>query len=105
MDISQPYNNVVPSETITLTCNCAPLINATSTFVQCGVVDDCIGDCAEPFSYYDVWMTQECIDSWPSIGCAVWLDEAGTTIFPDGSYNNGFSACIQLTNGVVVAIP
>jgi len=105
IDISQPYTGIGTSETITLTCNCNPLINATSTFVQCGVVDNCIGDCAGEFSYYDVWMTQECIDSWPSIGCAVWLDQNATIPFPDGSYNNGFSACIQLTNGVVVAIP
>lgn len=106
IDISQPYNGVTPSETVTETCKCSPLVNTTNTFVQCGAVNDCpSGACSQPYDYYNVWMIQECIDAWPSIGCQVWLDEAKTTPFPEGSYNNGDSGCIVIIGGVVTTIP
>ena len=81
------------------------LVNTTSTFVDCGGGCNPGSDCAYPLDYFNVWMTQSCIDSWPTIGCEVWLDEFKTTPFPDGNYNNGEGACITITDGVVTAIP
>jgi hypothetical protein len=80
------------------------LVNTTDVFVNCP--EACPGSgCPQPYNYYDVWMTQSCIDSWPTIGCEVWLDEFKTTPFPNGNYNNGDGACITITDGVVTAIP
>lgn len=81
------------------------LVNTTNKFVDCGGGCNPGPGCAEPLDYFNVWMTQSCIDSWPTIGCKVWLDEFKTTPFPDGNYNNGEGACITITGGVVTAIP
>jgi hypothetical protein len=81
------------------------IVNTTSTFVECGIVGDCGKFCEEPFNYYDVYMTQNCIDNWPSIGCEVWLDAKKRTAFPDGGYSNGTEVgCIVITDGIVTAI-
>lgn len=82
------------------------LVNTTDVFVDCGAgCNPGAGGCQQPFDYFNVWMTQSCIDSWPTIGCEVWLDEFKTTPFPNGNYNNGDGACITITDGVVTAIP
>jgi uncharacterized protein (TIGR02145 family) len=88
--------------TTTTTTTLNPLINTNYTFINC--IAPCGGGCRRPLSYYDVWMIQSCIDSWPLIGCAVWLDEAGTTPFPSGNYNNNDINCIEITDGVVTNI-
>jgi len=81
------------------------IVESTSTFVECGLVDECTKSCSEPFNYYTVWMTQNCIDNWPSIGCEVWLDATKTTAFPDGSYSDGTGVgCIVITGGIVTSI-
>jgi len=96
----------IDSHTTTTTTTLNVLVNTNYTFVQCGLVNVCPGfSCAFPFNYYDVWMLQSCIESWPSIGCEVWLDGAATIPFPNGNYNNGDGACITITDGVVTAIP
>ena len=81
------------------------VVLTTSTFVECGLVDECGKTCAEPFNYYTVYMTQDCIDNWPSIGCEVWLDRRKATPFPDGGYSDGNAGCIVITGGIVTAIP
>ena len=81
------------------------LVNATNIFVNCPEACNPGPSCQQPYDYYNVWMTQSCIDSWPTIGCEVWLDEFKTTAFPDGNYNNGEGECITITGGVVTAIP
>ena len=81
------------------------VVESTSTFVACGSVDECVTACVAPFNYYTVWMTQDCIDNWASIGCEVWLDETKTTPFPDGGYSNGNgNVCIVITGGIVTSI-
>jgi len=79
------------------------LVNTNYTFVNCP--EACGSGCAFPVNYFDVWMTQACIDSWPTIGCEVWLDQNATIPFPTGVYNNGDGACITIKDGVVTAIP
>jgi hypothetical protein len=84
------------------------LINTNYTFVDCGIINDCPGaSCNEPISYFDVWMLQSCTESWPSIGCEVWLVDAKETIpFPNGGYGDGGgNGCIVITDGIVTAIP
>lgn len=103
IDISQPYTGVTPSETITGTCNCNPaLVNSTNAFVDCTAL--CIEACDEPFNYFDIWTTQECLDTFPTIGCAIWLNVEGTVAFPDGTYNNGNAICIVITDGIITNI-
>jgi hypothetical protein len=81
------------------------IVESTNRFVECGLVDECTEACAEPFNYYTVYMTQNCIDNWPSIGCEVWLDATKTTPFPDGGYSNGIgSGCIVITGGIITNI-
>ena len=105
IDISQPYNNVVPSETITETCNCnpPPLVNTGDLFQECS--EPCGTACGGPFFfYYNVWMTQECIDTFPTIGCEIWYTEDRTVPFPDGTYNIGDGTCIVITGGIITDI-
>lgn len=83
--------------------DCEVVVNTNYTFVNCP--GDCGFGCPGPLDYFNVWMTQSCIDSWPTIGCEVWLDEARTLPFPSGDYNNSGTGCITITDGVVTAIP
>jgi hypothetical protein len=95
-----------PTEGLIVTNLGECLVNTNSTFVDCGIINDCPGvSCAEPFSYFDVWMLQSCIESWPSIGCEVWLYEEKTIPFPNGVYGDGWGGCIVITDGIVTAIP
>jgi hypothetical protein len=81
------------------------VVESTNSFVACGAVDECTAACVEPFNYYTVYMTQNCIDNWPSIGCEVWLDATKTTPFPDGGYSNGTgNGCIVITGGIITNI-
>jgi hypothetical protein len=92
-----------PCPTTTTTTTLDLLVFTNYTFVDCAGL--CVDSCTQPFDYYNVWMLQSCIESWPSIGCDVWLDEEKTTPFPDGSYNNGFgNECIVITGGTVTDI-
>ena len=88
--------------TTTTTTTLSPLVNTNYTFINC--IAPCGDTCRSPLSYYDVWMTQACIDSWPQLGCEVWLDEAKTTPFLSGNYNNDSINCIEITDGVVTNI-
>lgn len=90
---------IVPTTTTTTTEN--PLVFTNYTFFNCG---SCGESCTDPLLVNDVWMTQECINIWPSIGCGVWLDEAGTNPFPNGSYTNFYGGCIEITDGVITFI-
>jgi hypothetical protein len=93
--------------TTTTTTTTEVLINTNYTFINC--IAPCGGGCRRPLSYYDVWMTETCIDSWmalsqPTIGCEVWLDSEGTIPFPSGNYNNDDINCIEIIDGVVTNI-
>jgi len=92
---------IVPTTTTTTT-TVNPLVFTNYTFYNCGSCGSIEG-CTDPVIFYDVWMTSECISSWPSIGCEVWLDEAGTNPFPNGSYGTNGEGCIVITDGVVIA--
>jgi len=92
----------VDSHTTTTTTTTAALVNSTNVFVDCTA--PCNGVCDEPFNYFDVWMTQECLDTFPTIGCAIWLNVEGTVAFPDGSYNNANAVCIVITDGIITNI-
>jgi len=95
----------IDSHTTTTTTTTAPLVNTNSTFVDCEGACDA-GPCAQPYNYFDVWMTQECIDTFPTIGCQVWLDDKATIPFPNGSYNDGTGiGCIYITNGTISSTP
>jgi ferredoxin len=91
--------------TTTTTTTTIPLVFTDSLFQQCSA--DCGDACPSGFPiYYNVWMTQECIDSWPSIGCEIWYDQDRTVPFPDGLYNIGsFMGCIVVTDGVITDVP
>ena len=89
--------------TTTTTTTAVPLVNSTNTFVQCTPNIPCGIPCVVPLGYFDVWMTQACIDTFPSPGCAVWMDAAGTIPFPNGNYNDGSGwFCITILDGVIV---
>jgi hypothetical protein len=49
-------------------------------------------------------MTQECIDSFPTIGCGIWGKEDRSETFPDGTYNLGNGDCIVITGGIITDI-
>ena len=96
-------STIVPTTTTTTTI--APLVNTTSTFVDCEGACDA-GPCAQPYNYFNVWMTQECIDTFPTVGCVIWLDDKATIPFPNGSYNDGTGiGCIYITNGTISSTP
>ena len=86
----------------TTTTTTAALVNDTNSFVDCPA--PCNEGCVEPFNYFDVWMTEECIELFPTVGCAIWLNIEGTLAFPDGSYNDGNFACITITDGIITNI-
>jgi hypothetical protein len=92
---------LTPTTTTTTTLN--PLINTNYTFVNC--VGACSGECLDPILYFNVWMLQSCVSSWPQLGCEVWLDEAKTLPFASGNYPNSAGGCVTITDGVVTAIP
>lgn len=94
---------ILSNPTTTTTTTRAPLVNTTSTFVNCS--DPCGLVCLFPLSYFDVWMSQDCIDNWPQIGCQVFLDSEGKIPFSTGTYNNGNGGCIYIENGVVIPAP
>lgn len=81
------------------------LVNSTNQFVNCPGACNPGSGCLFPYDYFNVWMTQSCSESWPTIGCEVWLDENATIPFPDGNYNNGNGACITISRGIITAIP
>ena len=85
--------------TTTTTTTAEPLLRTNSTFADCTA--ECGEGCEEPYTYYDVYMTQSCIDSFPSLGCEIWLDEEGTEPFPNSTYNIGTGECIRLTDGII----
>jgi Pyruvate/2-oxoacid:ferredoxin oxidoreductase delta subunit len=91
---------IVPTTTTTTT-TVNPLIFTDYTFFNCG---PCGEFCPDPVQFNDVWMTSECINTWPSIGCAIWNNEEGTSPFNDGTYNLGNGDCIVITGGVITDI-
>jgi hypothetical protein len=88
--------------TTTTTTTAEPLLRTTSTFADCTA--ECGERCEEPYTYYGVYMTQSCIDSFPSLGCEIWLDDEGTEPFPDSTYNIGTGDCIRLRDGIIDSI-
>jgi hypothetical protein len=86
----------------TTTTTTIPLVQALNTFQQCNA--DCGTPCEGIVTYYDIWMTQECIDSFPTIGCGIWEKEDRTESFPDGTYNIGDGTCIVITGGIITDI-
>lgn len=75
------------------------IINVTDKFVDCDL--PCGSSCLEPFNYFDVYMTVGCESTFPTIGCAIWLNIEGTIAFPNGIYNNGNGLCIKITDGLI----
>jgi hypothetical protein len=97
-------NTVCPTtstSSTTTTTTTIPLVNASDLFQDCN--EPCGAVCVARV-YYDVWMTQECIDSFPTIGCGIWEKEDRTESFPDGTYNLGDGTCIVITDGVITDI-
>jgi hypothetical protein len=86
----------------TTTTTTIPLVNAPELFQQCN--QPCGSTCGPFLFYYNVFMTQECIDTFPTIGCAIWDNEEGTDPFPDGTYNLGNGDCIVITGGIITDI-
>ena len=93
----------IDSHTTTTTTTIAPLVFTNNTFVNCS--DPCGLACLFPLSYFEVWMSQDCIDNWPQIGCQVFLDSEGKIPFSTGNYNDGNGGCIYIENGVVIPAP
>ena len=87
---------------ITTTTTTAALVFTNTIFINCEAV--CPIACASPYSYFDVWMSQDCIDNWPQVGCQVFLDIEGSIggPFPTGTYNDGNGVCINIEDGVVI---
>ena len=91
------------SSTTTTTTTTIPLVNTGDLFQECS--EPCGTACEGGFLvYYNVWMTQECIDTFPTIGCEIWKDENGTTPFDNGTYNIGDGTCIVITSGIITDI-
>lgn len=86
----------------TTTTTTAALVFTNTTFVNCSAA--CPIACAFPQIYFDVWMSQDCIDNWPQVGCQVFLDVDGSigTPFPTGTYNTGEGLCINIEDGVII---
>jgi hypothetical protein len=89
--------------TTTTSTTIIPLVNATGLFQNCG--QPCGSACSGLLLYYNIWMTQECIDLFPTIGCEIWDDEERTKPFPDGTYNLGNGNCIVVTGGIITDAP
>jgi len=90
---------IPPTTTTTTTI---PLVFTDSLFQECP--QPCGSTCGPFLFYYNVWMTQECIDTFPTIGCAIWNNEEGTSPFNDGTYNTGDGTCIVITGGIITNI-
>jgi hypothetical protein len=74
-------------------------INCGALLVSRPFVNPALGcgqACPEPLNYITVWLTDNCNESWPQIGCRVYLDELGTTWLPEGAYNQCNGLCIQI---------
>jgi hypothetical protein len=99
--ITAEYSSYI-CPTTTTTTTTAPLVFTKNTFVNCA--DPCPVGCLVPFNYFSVWMSQDCIDNWPQVGCQVFLDIEGSIggPFPTGTYNNGNGFCIYIEDGVVI---
>jgi hypothetical protein len=98
-------NTVCPTTTsssTTTTTTTIPLVNTSGLFQECD--QPCGTACGGFLIYYNVYMTQECIDSFPTIGCGIWTREDRTETFPDGTYNIGDGTCIVITDGVITDI-
>lgn len=93
-------STVAPITTTTTTT--AALVFTNTTFVNCEA--PCSVACAYPQLYFDIWMSQDCIDNWPQVGCQVFLDIEGSIggPFPTGTYNTGEGLCINIEDGVIV---
>jgi hypothetical protein len=96
------YGSSCTSPTTTTTTT-KVLINTNYTFVNCP--GPCFESECAPLNYFNIWMTQGCINSWPTIGCEVWLDSEGTIPFANGSYNNGEGGCVYIVDGMVSLSP
>ena len=77
-------------------------VNVTNRFVDCAA--PCEQPCAEPWDYFNVYMTLICSLNFPTVGCEIWENGSGTIPFPDGIYNNGNGNCITITDGVITNI-
>lgn len=95
--------STIAPTTTTTTSTISPdtIVNSTNKFVNCPAI--CPQACPNPQVYFDVWMTYNCALFFPEIGCAIWLDEAATIPFPDGSYNKGYGVCLTITGGIITA--
>jgi len=87
----------------TTTTTTIPLVFTTDLFQDCGQPCGTACDPRLPV-FYNVFMTQECIDSFPTIGCEIWEDDQRTKPFPDGTYNVGNGDCIVITGGIITNI-
>jgi hypothetical protein len=92
----------IDSHTTTTTTTTIPLVFTNSLFQECNA--PCGSTCGPFLFYYNVWMTQECIDTFPTIGCAIWDNEEGTYNIRDGTYNIGDGTCIVITGGIITDI-
>ena len=91
------------SSTTTTTTTTIPLVFTDNLFQECNAT--CGEECPIGIiTYYNVWMTQDCIDTFPTIGCEIWKDENGTTPFDNGTYNIGNGTCIVITSGIITDI-
>ena len=91
-----------PTPTTTTTTTTIPLVFTDSLFQECD--QPCGTACGGGLIYYNVWMTQECIDTFPTIGCEIWYTEDRTNPFPNGTYNIGNGDCIVITGGIITDI-
>jgi len=78
------------------------IINVPIRFVDCP--SPCGVDCGGFPNYFNVYMTYGCEQTFPSIGCAIWLNVEATVNFPNGTYNNGNGGCIVITDGIITNI-
>lgn len=73
------------------------------------LINDTVGcgqACPAPYPYITVWVTYNCNENWPQIGCKVYLDGNGTTWLPEAAYNQcDGETCIQIDeNGYIIGI-
>lgn len=72
-------------------------------FVDVEEVLACGEACESPFNYITVWVTYNCNENWPQIGCRVYLDQYSTTWLSPGAYNQCNGDCIQIdANGYII---
>lgn len=84
-------------------------INCDALLVSRQFVNPAVGcgqACERPINYITVWLTYNCNENWPQIGCRVYLDELGTTWLPEAAYNQcNLTDCIQIdANGYIIGI-